>query len=118
MHEPEKSRLGWLVMVGVYWVFQALYLVSPVDLVPDVVPIVGFADDLLGILGGLLVTAFGLYKAFGDRLALPTSEARSALADAIDTTAEPVVPAEFAGYTPRREHAEYKPLTPEELKAL
>lgn len=40
---------GWKVLVFGLWL---LYLLSPVDLVPDVFPLVGWIDDLF-VLGGL-----------------------------------------------------------------
>ena len=39
----------WAVIIG-----TALYLVSPIDISPDIIPIVGWLDD--GILATLLVT--------------------------------------------------------------
>ena len=118
MHQPNRTRLGWMLVVGVYWVIQVLYLVSPIDLVPDIVPVFGFGDDLLGLLSGLVVTGIGVYKAFGDRLALRGADPHGVLDDTvIETTAEPA-PKGFEGYAPRSGHDEYEPLTPDELKAL
>ena len=34
--------------------FAALYLISPIDVVPDVIPIFGYLDDVLVILGVVL----------------------------------------------------------------
>ncbi|MEZ4237781.1 MAG: hypothetical protein R3F59_16865 [Myxococcota bacterium] len=61
---------------------------------------IGFGDDLVGVLLGLFVTAFGVYKAFGDRIALPGA-GREELPEreVIDVT--PVPEAGFEGYTRR-----------------
>ena len=44
-----NSKYRWLVVFG-----SLLYLVSPLDISPDVVPIIGWLDD--GIIATLLVT--------------------------------------------------------------
>ncbi|MEM1253083.1 MAG: YkvA family protein [Cyanobacteria bacterium P01_H01_bin.21] len=44
-----NSKYRWLVVFG-----SLLYLVSPFDVVPDVLPIVGWLDD--GIIATLLIT--------------------------------------------------------------
>jgi len=77
MH-PSRTRGGWLAILGVYWLFQILYLLSPVDLVPDFVPVFGFADDVLGILAGIGISAYTLYREFGAP-ALPEVEPYQAL---------------------------------------
>ncbi len=42
------------------WVLQALYTLSPIDLLPDFIPVIGLLDDLLGF--GLVI-AFTVYTA-------------------------------------------------------
>lgn len=44
-----NPKYRWLVILG-----TALYLVSPVDLLPDVIPVIGVIDD--GIIAALLLT--------------------------------------------------------------
>ncbi|ESA32897.1 hypothetical protein N836_23970 [Leptolyngbya sp. Heron Island J] len=44
-----NSKYRWLVVFG-----SLLYLASPLDILPDVVPIIGWLDD--GIIATLLVT--------------------------------------------------------------
>lgn len=39
-----------------------VYLVSPIDLIPDFIPVLGFLDDLL-IVGGLVALALALVPA-------------------------------------------------------
>ncbi|MFO0597963.1 MAG: DUF1232 domain-containing protein [Myxococcaceae bacterium] len=43
---------GWKKVLGV---LAVLYAISPIDLVPDTIPVIGWLDDL-----GLLSVAFGL----------------------------------------------------------
>lgn len=40
-----KSAWIWAVLCG-------LYAISPIDIIPDVIPVVGWADDLLAVVGG------------------------------------------------------------------
>jgi uncharacterized membrane protein YkvA (DUF1232 family) len=39
-------------MRGVIFLLALLYVLSPVDLIPDVIPVVGWTDDLLALLIG------------------------------------------------------------------
>lgn len=63
-------------MLGVYWLVQAIYLVWPVDLLPDFVPVFGYADDLLGLLGGVGVTALSLWRAGSSPVLTESSRAK------------------------------------------
>jgi len=61
---------GWKVVLFGLWL---LYLLSPVDLVPDVFPVVGWIDDLFVLVGlcwffGHLRTATGRTSSSGRRL--------------------------------------------------
>lgn len=38
-------RMDWAILCG-------LYVASPIDIIPDVIPVVGWADDLLALVGG------------------------------------------------------------------
>lgn len=54
--KPRKTlwnRLGWkgLAVIGI------VYLLMPVDLIPDVIPLIGQVDDL-GVIVGLLTMAW------------------------------------------------------------
>lgn len=40
-----KSAWIWAILC-------ALYAISPVDIIPDVIPVVGWADDALAVVGG------------------------------------------------------------------
>jgi uncharacterized membrane protein YkvA (DUF1232 family) len=88
MHD-HRGRMGWLVVLGIYWLVQIAYLLSPIDFIPDVVPFFGMADDLLTLLISFAVTGVSVYKA------LP------ALPDA-----------------PRALDSNYEPLSADEIEAL
>lgn len=36
----------------VWAILCALYAISPIDIIPDVIPVVGWADDALAVIGG------------------------------------------------------------------
>ena len=42
------SYYGWVVLISCLWL---LYVVSPIDLLPDVFPVIGWVDDLLALAG-------------------------------------------------------------------
>lgn len=46
-----------LALLGIYWLIGAIYLLWPFDLLPDTIPLLGLADDLLGVLVGLGLAA-------------------------------------------------------------
>lgn len=64
-------------LVGTAWVVQVLYAVLPLDLIPDVIPLVGWADDagVFGVAVGITVMSWRLYQQHGD----PTFGTRPAL---------------------------------------
>lgn len=39
-------------MRGVIFLLALLYVLSPIDLIPDFIPVVGWADDLVALLIG------------------------------------------------------------------
>jgi uncharacterized membrane protein YkvA (DUF1232 family) len=60
-------KAAWVVF-SVGWVFfQLLYLISPIDLIPDVLPLLGWADDLLGLGASLVVAAHSVQSALAAR---------------------------------------------------
>jgi uncharacterized membrane protein YkvA (DUF1232 family) len=92
-----RTDLAWFVAAGLLWLAQLLYLVSPIDLLPDVFPVTGWADDALAFLVTLTVTGAGAYKLWKDR---PQLDA-----------------------TPRLEGARYgteayEPLSPDQIRSL
>ncbi len=61
----EKSKLNlsprWKIFLAFVWLVLALaYDVSPIDLIPDVIPVFGWSDDVLVT----LVAAFNLFRQF------------------------------------------------------
>lgn len=54
-------QIQWLLIVGGYWVLQLVYLVWPMDVLPDPMPVVGQADDAGGMLSALLLTLFAVF---------------------------------------------------------
>ncbi len=45
--ESPSTTSAW-----VWAVICALYAISPIDIIPDVIPVVGWADDALAVVGG------------------------------------------------------------------
>lgn len=41
----QESRIGWLAKVLI--IFTIAYALSPIDLIPDFIPILGYLDDLI-----------------------------------------------------------------------
>lgn len=78
-----NSKYRWLVVFG-----SLLYLVSPFDIVPDVLPVVGWLDD--GIIATLLITEVSqlLFEQVN------TSSKKSRQEAEADTTTEQVVDVE------------------------
>lgn len=54
-----SRRRKLLIISNIFmWLLDGAYTVSPIDLVPDVIPLLGFADDLLGF---VIAVAFTIY---------------------------------------------------------
>ena len=85
-----SSRLVWLTIAAVFWALQLLYLVMPIDLLPDLIPLIGFTDDIMVVLAGLGFTAWGFWRAW------PTDD------------------------TPRlaAEHFDYEPIPADEIRSM
>ncbi len=50
-----KARIAGSVLM---WLFSGVYTVSPIDLIPDLIPVLGLADDLFIV---LVAVAFTVY---------------------------------------------------------
>lgn len=58
--QPDKR---WLVgSVVAMWAAMLVYLVSPLDIVPDLIPILGWLDDLLMIASTVFFTVHAIKK--------------------------------------------------------
>lgn len=57
MEDRSASTVRMALALAVVWAGLALWLVSPVDPLPDVIPVVGWLDDLLAVSAGLGLTA-------------------------------------------------------------
>ena len=84
------------------WFTQAVYTLSPIDLIPDFIPILGLVDDLFGLILVILFTTFVIYRLVKDpqRLKHGPSQAKKS-----------------ANYL-HPEDAPYQPLSMEEIRAL
>ncbi len=53
-----------LALAAIAWLFQAAYILSPFDLLPDFIPLVGWLDDTLAFLGLLATLAWMVQQAW------------------------------------------------------
>jgi uncharacterized membrane protein YkvA (DUF1232 family) len=115
------SRRRKMMVIGniLVWLIDGVYTVSPIDLVPDVIPLLGFADDLLGF---LIAIAFTIYtvrtlRQKGVQGLMPSNAigGRDALALTQQSTTEDtptIVDMKVEG-TDR-----YEPIPPDKIKSL
>jgi len=68
-----KSRLRALTLTIVGWLLKAasllclVYIVSPIDLIPDAIPVLGISDDAFALIVGALSGIGGLTSASAGR---------------------------------------------------
>tara|TARA_R100001015_G_C4623552_1_gene181400 strand:+ start:752 stop:946 length:195 start_codon:yes stop_codon:yes gene_type:complete len=60
MKEEKKSAL--LLTTVAAWFTTAAYTVSPIDLIPDILPVLGQLDDLFGLLVVVLFTGYSVWR--------------------------------------------------------
>ncbi|MEO0457402.1 MAG: DUF1232 domain-containing protein [Cyanobacteria bacterium P01_A01_bin.114] len=79
-HTLRNTQYRWLIVAG-----TLLYLVSPIDLLPDVFPIIGWIDD--GIIATLLVAELSqlMTEFLSSRSKRGTAEVDGTLADESET---------------------------------
>lgn len=52
LSQAARAKRPWVAMVALF--LAIIYGILPLDAIPDVIPIIGFGDDALVILGSLL----------------------------------------------------------------
>ncbi len=52
------ERLRPLLLSALAWVASTLYAVSPADLIPDVLPLIGWADDAFTLCMAAVITLY------------------------------------------------------------
>lgn len=77
------------------WVLEGLYALSPIDLVPDFIPVVGWIDDGMGLFAVVTLTALTVAVSL---LGKARGAPRGGGGEVIDIA--------------------YEPLSPEQIKAL
>ncbi len=60
MTDPRNKKL--VITNLLMFLFTGIYTVSPIDLLPDVIPLLGWADDGTGWIITLLFTVYTLYS--------------------------------------------------------
>ena len=59
----QKTKKSALLLTTVAaWFGSAAYAVSPIDLIPDIVPVLGQLDDLFGIVVVALFTIYTIWR--------------------------------------------------------
>ncbi|MCA9567914.1 MAG: DUF1232 domain-containing protein [Myxococcales bacterium] len=55
----ELARRRWMAALAVLaWLTQAAYILMPFDLLPDFIPVIGWLDDLVALVGLLMTTVW------------------------------------------------------------
>ena len=52
MNDMELTERPSTTGAWVWAIICAVYTISPIDIIPDVIPVVGWADDALAVVGG------------------------------------------------------------------
>lgn len=83
-----ESKYRWIVIIG-----SLIYLISPIDLLPDIVPIVGQIDDV--VILTLLVTEVSQFlmervKVAKGKNSEEMADATSATSESVDVNAVPI----------------------------
>jgi len=83
------------------WLFTGAYVASPVDLIPDVIPVIGWTDDLLGMVVTVAITLYTLayLRRHGATKALTRSE-EPGRGVVIDAPAAATTSTRIPGYEP------------------
>jgi hypothetical protein len=104
-----QEQRGLVTSVGTAWALWALYVVSPIDLLPDLIPVLGLLDDLAAFVAVVAFTAFVAVRLRGSGFAglMPEALRPRSLQSERALEAEPAT--EIPGY---------HPLSVEEIRSL
>jgi hypothetical protein len=61
------KNTGLMLATIAAWFTEAAYAISPIDLVPDILPVVGLLDDLFGLILVLAFTAYTIHRIYSSR---------------------------------------------------
>jgi len=121
--EGDKRWLATSVVA--MWVAQLVYLVSPIDILPDVIPIIGQLDEIFYITSTVLFTAYAwrqLKASSGFSCLVPEALRPKSVAEPVPAVATGPEPdpyeAELDGHGDDLGIDGYRPLSLDELKQL
>ena len=58
----KATKTGIALSTMAAWFTEAAYAVSPIDLIPDIIPVLGLLDDFFGFLLVLAFTGYAVYR--------------------------------------------------------
>jgi hypothetical protein len=106
------SEQRWLVgSVACVWAGWLLYLVSPIDVITDLIPILGWLDDALALLGAVSFTVFAALRLRGTGFG-------ELMPDALRPRSLQAAPPLDSDREPDGDIAGYRPLSADELRSL
>ncbi|TVQ93165.1 MAG: DUF1232 domain-containing protein [Deltaproteobacteria bacterium] len=112
----EGEHKGLLGVVAFMWVAQFVLLVSPIDPIPDLIPVLGYVDDLLRLIATVALTVYAYraigYKSFAELVP-------QALRPSAEELSNPLSGTIYEETTPEHEDIPgYRPLSLSELRSL
>jgi len=105
----KNSKLSILIATGTAWFAQAVYAISPIDLIPDLIPVLGWADDFLGFVLVLAISAYAIYR---------IREKTPATAHEPILDPNLILPMGSNRGSESESAQNYAPMTPEQIRAL
>ena len=58
----KATKKGIVLSTMAAWFTEAAYAVSPIDLIPDLIPVLGLVDDFIGLCIVLAFTGYAFYR--------------------------------------------------------